>query len=219
MSASMSVSSNRMRTDLNPRLRCLRKWRIRCAAGEDEREGGDMLSVLMILLDAALPQRVDRPTHYTHRRHYAHRRLARLGLVQLMVPSLYSQRGCGEQAGRRRASRECSVRLARFGMAPGSESDTRRNGRSQVHPGVEHDARIVGVSCPLEVYPAMSADSPARFIAQQAHPFAGRVGNVRGADQECSDQVGGCVRQTRENMGGAECDAWGGIRSTRPRRE
>src|ERR1700758_5531825 len=57
MSASMSVSSNRMRTDLNPRLRCLRQWRIRRAAGEDEREGGDMLSVLMILLAAALPQR------------------------------------------------------------------------------------------------------------------------------------------------------------------
>jgi hypothetical protein len=40
----MSVSSNRMRTDLNP-------------AGEEERKGGDMLSVLMILLAAALPQR------------------------------------------------------------------------------------------------------------------------------------------------------------------
>jgi len=35
-----------------------------------------MLLVLMLLLDAALPQRVGRPTHYTRRRHYAHRRLA-----------------------------------------------------------------------------------------------------------------------------------------------
>jgi hypothetical protein len=51
MSASMSVSSNRMRTDLNP-------------AGEEERKGGDMLSVLMILLAAALAQRG--APYYTH---------------------------------------------------------------------------------------------------------------------------------------------------------
>ena len=51
MSASMSMSSNRMRTDLNPRLRCLRWRRIRCAAGEDERVGGIFV---IVLLDAAL---------------------------------------------------------------------------------------------------------------------------------------------------------------------
>ena len=45
-----------------------------------------MLSVLMILLAAALPQRGASDILYA-RHHYAHRRLARLGLVQLMVPT------------------------------------------------------------------------------------------------------------------------------------
>jgi hypothetical protein len=46
-----------------------------------------MLSVLMILLAAALPPAGRPPTYLYARRHYAHRRLARLGLVQLTVPT------------------------------------------------------------------------------------------------------------------------------------
>jgi hypothetical protein len=80
MSASMSVSSKRMRTDLSPCLRCLRWRRIRCAAGEDERVG-EML--LMVLLDAALHLVYE----LSYRCHYAHRRPSAARLVQIMVPT------------------------------------------------------------------------------------------------------------------------------------
>src|SRR5690242_9422846 len=59
MSASISVSSNRMRTGLSPCFRCLRWRRIRCAAGVDERVGEILL---MVLLDAALLLVYESPT-------------------------------------------------------------------------------------------------------------------------------------------------------------
>jgi hypothetical protein len=79
MSASMSISSNRMRTDLNPCLRCLRWWRIRCAAGEGERGGGILL---IVLLDATRHLVYELP----YRCRYAHRRPARLGSSKSWSP-------------------------------------------------------------------------------------------------------------------------------------
>jgi hypothetical protein len=72
MSASMSISSNRMRTGLSPCFRCLRYRRIRIAPGEGEREGGRLL---IVLLDAAL-----------HLVYEACGRLARLGSSRSWSP-------------------------------------------------------------------------------------------------------------------------------------
>jgi hypothetical protein len=72
MSASMSISSNRVRTDLSPCFRCLRYRRIRTAPGEGEREGGRLL---IVLLDAAL-----------HLVYEACGRLARLGSSRSWSP-------------------------------------------------------------------------------------------------------------------------------------
>jgi len=84
-----------------------------------------MLLVLMLLLDAALPQRVGRPTHYTRRRHYAHRRLARLRLVQLMVPTRGGPGRASLRSGRRRhrglARRLVAVRRRAILMMPKSQ--------------------------------------------------------------------------------------------------